>query len=333
MLMHSLGFRVVVICLVAVVLLAPVSKVIAECNVKEDKDYARKVYQVETQIAITMTEAAEEMPWWKVTVKACLLAAQTGTLIGSLYWKKLADDPPSPDYTEVFQPRVRNLAALYITLNITWEAWSSPELSAILNFTNDAIKAAEFEEAVTISLERLTSAVSLGNDMATRLQSQAVVEYGETLISCLSQLKTSTSTLDPLWKNFLALNNVTTTPSNITQFQQEVTQNGLPSIEQEALRALLMTDTDIANVTSELLTVDPLSAAQTTPINLTTAIGDMMPLYDLVQCVRSQFVGGIAVSVGNPSLLGPYTGLASTLAVATLATAICTKRIKRGKWH
>jgi hypothetical protein len=40
-------------------------------------------------------------------------------------------------------------------------------------------------------------------------------------------------------------------------------------------------------------------------------------------------VGGIAVPVGNFGLLGSYIGLVSTLAVAAVATAICTKHDRR----
>jgi len=40
-------------------------------------------------------------------------------------------------------------------------------------------------------------------------------------------------------------------------------------------------------------------------------------------------VGGIVVSVDKSSLLAPYIGLAATMIVATVAAAICVKRVKR----
>ena len=42
-------------------------------------------------------------------------------------------------------------------------------------------------------------------------------------------------------------------------------------------------------------------------------------------------VGGIIVPVDKVDLLGPYIGLASTIVVATVATAIYAKRVKRRK--
>jgi hypothetical protein len=42
-------------------------------------------------------------------------------------------------------------------------------------------------------------------------------------------------------------------------------------------------------------------------------------------------VGGIVVPVDKSGLLAPYIGLASTILVATVATAICVRRVKRRK--
>jgi hypothetical protein len=42
-------------------------------------------------------------------------------------------------------------------------------------------------------------------------------------------------------------------------------------------------------------------------------------------------VGGTAVSVNELAFFAPYVGLTSILALATVATAICTKRVKRAK--
>jgi hypothetical protein len=42
-------------------------------------------------------------------------------------------------------------------------------------------------------------------------------------------------------------------------------------------------------------------------------------------------VGGIVVPIDKLGLLAPYIGLASTILVATVATAICVRRVKRRK--
>lgn len=42
-------------------------------------------------------------------------------------------------------------------------------------------------------------------------------------------------------------------------------------------------------------------------------------------------VGGIVIPIDKLSLLAPYIGLASTILVATVATAVCVKRVKRRK--
>lgn len=47
--------------------------------------------------------------------------------------------------------------------------------------------------------------------------------------------------------------------------------------------------------------------------------------------VRSEGVGGFWVPVDKFGLLAPYIGLASTIVVATVATAIYVKRVKRRK--
>lgn len=314
-------------------------------NREADKKYADKVAKIERGIATTLTTAVipilpSKGSWFsrigkwvsgKVAAAVCV-GGEVGVGIGSIYWEVHAADPPSPNFTEVFQPRSRNLTAFYNTLNITEEAWSFPELSAILNFTEDAIKTAEFQEALTITLERHASAVTSGDIDAIRLQSSAIIDYGNDLISLLSEMKTSASTLDPLWNDFWTLNNVTITASNITLLQQEVAQNGLPPSEQEGFKVLLATDTEIQQFTSELLAIDPVLAAQTTPINLTITIGDMSPLYNLVEQARFYLgVGGLVIQVDKLSLLAPYFGLASTILVAAVASAIYVKRVKHRK--
>jgi hypothetical protein len=45
----------------------------------------------------------------------------------------------------------------------------------------------------------------------------------------------------------------------------------------------------------------------------------------------SKGVGGIVVSINKFELLAPYIGLASTIMIATVATAICVKRVRRRK--
>jgi hypothetical protein len=45
----------------------------------------------------------------------------------------------------------------------------------------------------------------------------------------------------------------------------------------------------------------------------------------------SSSVGGVAVPVGKFGLLGPYICLVSTLTVVAVATAVCVRRVKRGK--
>lgn len=50
---------------------------------------------------------------------------------------------------------------------------------------------------------------------------------------------------------------------------------------------------------------------------------------DVYVCPTTPAVGGIWVPVDNLGLLAPYIGLASTLAVATVAAAIYAKRVKR----
>jgi len=47
--------------------------------------------------------------------------------------------------------------------------------------------------------------------------------------------------------------------------------------------------------------------------------------------VISGAVGGIVVPVDKFGLLAPYIGLSSTILVATVATAIYAKRVKRRK--
>ena len=47
--------------------------------------------------------------------------------------------------------------------------------------------------------------------------------------------------------------------------------------------------------------------------------------------IVSKSVGGISVPSENLGLTTPYVGLVSTLAVAAVATAVCVKRVKRGK--
>jgi hypothetical protein len=42
-------------------------------------------------------------------------------------------------------------------------------------------------------------------------------------------------------------------------------------------------------------------------------------------------VGGIVVPIDKFGLLAPYVGLASTILVATVATTVYVKRVKRGK--
>jgi hypothetical protein len=46
---------------------------------------------------------------------------------------------------------------------------------------------------------------------------------------------------------------------------------------------------------------------------------------------KAQIVGGIIVPVDKFGLLAPYIGLASTILVATVATAVYVKRVKRRK--
>lgn len=46
---------------------------------------------------------------------------------------------------------------------------------------------------------------------------------------------------------------------------------------------------------------------------------------------RTDSVGGIVVPVDKFSLLAPYIGLASMIALASVATAIYVKRVKRRK--
>jgi len=41
--------------------------------------------------------------------------------------------------------------------------------------------------------------------------------------------------------------------------------------------------------------------------------------------------GGVLTPTDNLGLLAPYIGLTSTILVATVATAICIKRVKRRK--
>ena len=53
--------------------------------------------------------------------------------------------------------------------------------------------------------------------------------------------------------------------------------------------------------------------------------------FEFVRSKYSECVGGVIVSVDKFGLLAPYTGLASTIVVATVATAIYAKRVKHRK--
>jgi len=60
-----------------------------------------------------------------------------------------------------------------------------------------------------------------------------------------------------------------------------------------------------------------------------TEAGDWTFVHD--GTVQSAGVGGVVVSVDKFVLLAPYIGLASTIIVATVATAIYVKCVKRRK--
>jgi hypothetical protein len=62
----------------------------------------------------------------------------------------------------------------------------------------------------------------------------------------------------------------------------------------------------------------------------TSYFADMRFCVDDVEILGGA-VGGIVVSIEKLNLLAPYLGLASTVIVATVATSIYTKRVKRRK--
>jgi len=51
----------------------------------------------------------------------------------------------------------------------------------------------------------------------------------------------------------------------------------------------------------------------------------------MLQCPKDAAVGGVVVPVDKSGLLAPYIGLASTILVATVASAIYVKRVKHRK--
>jgi len=59
--------------------------------------------------------------------------------------------------------------------------------------------------------------------------------------------------------------------------------------------------------------------------------GTLDPSTEAAPPYRPIGVGGLVVSVDKPNLLAPYVGLTSTIIVATVATAIYVKRVKRRK--
>ena len=66
-------------------------------------------------------------------------------------------------------------------------------------------------------------------------------------------------------------------------------------------------------------------------INRFDNVGEVGATYDPPDAEYEEAVGGIVVSVDKFGLLAPYIGLASTMLVATVATAIYVKRVKRRK--
>lgn len=165
----------------------------------------------------------------------CLAIGFSGTaalLLTARDLNKLAGDPPDPNFTVVAQPIILTLPRLTTDKGVTQA--EADAFNALLTNEEQVIG---YAKALLRSIERAQGAIDAGNIFWEKQQLDAVAVYQGKLATLLDEQPA-------LLTNFVnalqaaGFSSLTVTPNDVSNFQQDITQNGLPASLVEKLTQL-----------------------------------------------------------------------------------------------
>ncbi|UCG59533.1 MAG: hypothetical protein JSU70_08460 [Phycisphaerales bacterium] len=186
--------------------------------------------------AAALAESFGTDPWTDLIVGA--LAEATGRETGLL--NDMAEDPPDPNYAEVFEP--------YVPETITLPAdYNGVFTDSVVQLVNLLAAQASLEEAILISLERCHGALLAEDVQSVTLQVEAMGNFSSLMMENAEQLEQSAAAVKADIEHIQE-----DTAQVVEQFQGRL-HTGFTSSEEQALRDMGLGDEDLERYRQLLL--------------------------------------------------------------------------------